>query len=69
MTASIIAATTIMYIRILVISSIFNLQVAKTILLPFLFFLIVSAIITYIYYKKASNTTMNILIHQKLLIK
>ncbi len=58
-TASIIAATTIMYIRILVISSIFNLQVAKTILLPFLFFLIVSAIITYIYYKKASNTTMN----------
>ena len=57
--ASIIAATTIMYIRILVISSIFNLQVAKTILLPFLFFLIVSAIITYIYYKKASNTTMN----------
>ena len=58
-TASIIAATTIMYIRILVISSIFNLQVAKTILLPFLFFLIVSAIITYIYYKKALNTTMN----------
>ncbi|MDY0051886.1 MAG: DUF4010 domain-containing protein [Aliarcobacter sp.] len=58
-TASIIAATTIMYIRILVISSIFNLQVAKTIFLPFLFFLIVSAIITYIYYKKASNTTIN----------
>jgi uncharacterized membrane protein (DUF4010 family) len=58
-TASIIAATTVMYVRIFVISAIFNLQVAKTILLPFLFFAIITSLITYIYYKKASNTTIN----------
>lgn len=54
-TASIIAATSMMYIRILIISAIFNEEVAKTILLPFLFFIVLTAIITYVYYKKASN--------------
>ena len=58
-TASIIAATSVMYIRILAISSIFNMEVAKTFLLPFLFFAILSAIITFVYYKKASKTISN----------
>ena len=58
-TASIIAATSVMYIRILAISSIFNMEVAKTILLPFLFFAILTAIITFVYYKKASKTISN----------
>lgn len=58
-TASIIAATTMMYIRILAISAIFNIEVAKTILLPFLFFIILTIIITYVYYIKASKTVGN----------
>lgn len=59
-TASIIAATTMMYIRILIISYIFNFEVAKTILFPFVFFIFLTIIVTYIYYKKASTTTNNI---------
>lgn len=54
-TASIIAATSMMYIRILAISAIFNLVVAKTILLPFLFFIALTGIVTFVYYKKSSE--------------
>lgn len=59
-TASIIAATSMMYIRILIISYIFNFEVAKTILLPFLCFIVLTAVITYIYYKRASKSINNI---------
>lgn len=59
-TASIIAATSMMYIRILIISYIFNFEVAKTILLPFLCFIVLTAVITFIYYKRASKSINNI---------
>jgi len=58
-TAAIIAATSMMYIRILAISAIFNIEVAKTILLPFLFFIVLTGITTYVYYKKASKVVGN----------
>ncbi|MFA6741528.1 MAG: DUF4010 domain-containing protein [Arcobacteraceae bacterium] len=58
-TAAIVAATSMMYIRILAISAIFNMEVAKTILLPFLFFIVLTGIMTYVYYKKASKVVGN----------
>jgi len=54
-TASIIAATSMMYIRILIISYIFNFEVAKTILFPFLIFILLTIFLTLIYYKRASS--------------
>lgn len=54
-TASIIAATSMMYIRILIISYIFNFEVAKTILFPFSIFILLTIFLTLIYYKRASS--------------
>ncbi|MFW2441333.1 MgtC/SapB family protein [Aliarcobacter butzleri] len=59
-TASVIAATLMMYLRLIIISYIFNVEVVKTILIPFLALLFICAIITLVYYKKASNGVSNI---------
>ncbi|MCG3717091.1 DUF4010 domain-containing protein, partial [Aliarcobacter butzleri] len=59
-TASVIAATLMMYLRLIIISYIFNVEVVKTILIPFLALSFICAIITLVYYKKASNGVSNI---------
>ena len=59
-TASVIAATLMMYLRLIIISYIFNVEVVKTILIPFLALAFICAIITLVYYKKASNGVSNI---------
>ena len=59
-TASVIAATLMMYLRLIIISYIFNVEVVKTIMIPFLALAFICAIITLVYYKKASNGVSNI---------
>ncbi len=64
-TASIIAATTMMYIRLVVISCIFNIEVAKLVIIPFSFFILFSSLLSFFYYKKALVTENNIEIEDK----
>ena len=49
-----------MYLRLIIISYIFNVEVVKTIMIPFLALAFICAIITLVYYKKASNGVSNI---------
>lgn len=55
-TASIIGATLMMYLRLIVIAAIFNIEVFKIILFPFLAFSILCLIIVFVYYKKAISS-------------
>jgi len=55
-TASIIGATLMMYLRLIVIAAIFNIEVFKIVLFPFLAFSILCLIIVFVYYKKATNS-------------
>lgn len=64
-TASIIVATSMMYLRLIVISYIFNAQVVKLILTPFLALALISAIIAFVYYKKASRKVSSVEIEDK----
>jgi uncharacterized membrane protein (DUF4010 family) len=64
-TASIIAATTMMYIRLVVISCIFNIEVARLVVIPFSFFILFSSLLSFFYYKKALVTEHNIEIEDK----
>ncbi len=64
-TASIIAATTMMYIRLVVISCIFNMEVAKLVVIPFSFFILLSSLLSFFYYKKALNVEHNVEIEDK----
>ncbi len=54
-TAAIISATGMMYIRLLVIAFVFNPQIAKIVLAPFLFFILLSALATFYYYRAGTK--------------
>ncbi len=56
-TASIIAATSMMYLRLIVVSFIFNIQIAKAVSLPFLLFALIGFGIAFFYYKSSVKTT------------
>lgn len=58
-TASIISATLMMYIRLIVIVAIFNMEVFHIILYPFLVFAFICLVLTLIYNKKASSFVGN----------
>lgn len=60
LTASIVVATLMMYLRLAVIVAIFNIEVFQIVLYPFLAFSMFCLIIVFIYYKKASNVTSNL---------
>ncbi len=53
MTASIIMATVMMYLRLIVVAFIFNAQIAKAVSLPFLLFALIGFGITFLYYKSS----------------
>ena len=55
--ASIIIATSMMYLRLLVISFIFNKEVTFKLLIPFLTLSAISAVIAFIFYKKENQTS------------
>lgn len=59
-TASIISATFMMYLRLLIIAAIFNLEVLKVIVTPYIVFGLITLIISFVYYKKATNETSKI---------
>ena len=59
-TASIISATFMMYLRLLIIAAIFNLEVLKVIATPYIVFGLITLIISFVYYKKATNETSKI---------
>ena len=51
-TASIISATFMMYLRLLIIAAIFNIEVLKVIATPYIVFGLITLIISFVYYKK-----------------
>lgn len=59
-TASIISATFMMYLRLLIIAAIFNLEVLKVVAAPYIVFALITLIISFVYYKKATNETSKI---------
>lgn len=54
-TASIISATFMMYLRLLIIAAIFNIEVLKVIATPYIVFGFITLIISFVYYKKATD--------------
>lgn len=59
-TSSIISATFMMYLRLLIIAAIFNIEVLKVIATPYIVFGLITLIISFVYYKKATNETSKI---------
>lgn len=59
-TASIISATFMMYLRLIIIAAIFNLEVLKVIAAPYVVFGFITLLISFVYYKKATNETSTI---------
>lgn len=59
-TASIISATFMMYLRLLIIAAIFNLEVLKVVAAPYVVFGFITLLISFVYYKKATNETSTI---------
>ena len=59
-TSSIISATFMMYLRLLIIAAIFNLEVLKVVATPYIVFALITLIISFVYYKKATNETSKI---------
>lgn len=64
-TASIIAATSIMYLRLIAISFIFNFEIAKSLYLPFLSFAVLSFIVSFIYYKSKKEVMETLTLEDK----
>ncbi|MFV7791492.1 DUF4010 domain-containing protein, partial [Aliarcobacter lanthieri] len=58
-TASVVSATLMMYLRLSVIAAIFNMEVFKIIVYPFLAFAVICLLIVGIYYKKGSHIVNN----------
>ena len=54
-TSSIISATFMMYLRLLIIAAIFNLEVLKVVATPYIVFGFITLIISFVYYKKATD--------------
>ncbi|PRM98822.1 MgtC/SapB family protein [Aliarcobacter cryaerophilus] len=59
-TASIISATFMMYLRLIIIAAIFNLEVLKVVAAPYVVFGFITLLISFVYYKKATNETSTI---------
>ncbi|WP_066346344.1 MgtC/SapB family protein [Aliarcobacter cryaerophilus] len=59
-TASIMSATFMMYLRLIIIAAIFNFEVLKVIVTPYIVFGFITLIISFVYYKKATNETSKI---------
>jgi len=59
-TASIIIATVMMYLRLVVVAFIFNAQIAKTVSLPFVVFALIGAGIAFFYYKSSRKRGDNL---------
>lgn len=59
-TASVVGATLMMYLRLTVIAAIFNMEVFKIVLYPFLAFAVICLIVVFVYYKKASNCSSSV---------
>ncbi len=54
MTASIVAATAVMYIRLIIVAAVFNLSIAEKLLWPFLFFALLGFLISWFYYRRGT---------------
>ena len=54
-TSSIISATFMMYLRLLIIAAIFNLEVLKVVATPYIVFGFITLIISFVYYKNATD--------------
>jgi len=63
-TASIIAATAVMYLRLIVVSFAFNASIAKSVLLPFVLFALLGFAVAFFYSRgarqKSTTTSINI---------
>lgn len=60
-TSSVVIATTLMYLRLLGITFMFNFQIASILLIPFLALALVSTVISgYFYRRSQSDTTLNV---------
>lgn len=64
-TASIIAATSVMYLRLIVIALVFNIGIAKNIYLPLLFFALFGFMVAFAYYRLGTKTQNSLKIEDK----
>ena len=60
MTASILAATAVMYIRLIMVAFVFNAAIARSVLLPFLFFAVAGFVVVFFYYRSGSRMTTSV---------
>jgi uncharacterized membrane protein (DUF4010 family) len=55
LTASILAATAVMYIRLIVVAFVFNVAIGRDILAPFVLFSLAGFVLAFIYYRKSEQ--------------
>ncbi len=58
--AGIVAATSVMYLRLIVVAAIFNLSIAKLILLPFIIFATIGFLISFVFLYHHKSTTKGV---------
>ena len=56
MTASILAATAVMYLRLIIVAFVFNHEIARSVLVPFLLFAAAGFIVAFFYYRAGNRT-------------
>ncbi|HEB69546.1 MAG TPA: DUF4010 domain-containing protein [Desulfobulbus sp.] len=56
MTASILAATAVMYLRLIIVAFVFNQSIAQSVLVPFLLFAAAGFIVAFFYYRLGNKT-------------
>ncbi|OQX49914.1 MAG: beta-carotene 15,15'-monooxygenase [Epsilonproteobacteria bacterium 4484_20] len=57
--AAIIAATSMMYLRLLVVATVFNFSVARSLALPFVAAALIGMLVSFVYLKRGERRTMN----------
>jgi len=57
-TAAMIAATSMMYLRLVVVAAVFNMEIAKELALPFLALALVSLLLSFIYLRQGENNSV-----------
>ncbi|HFQ89918.1 MAG TPA: DUF4010 domain-containing protein [Desulfobulbus sp.] len=60
MTASIIAATSVMYLRLIVVAFVFNHEIARSVLIPFLLFAGIGFVVALLYYRSGNRTAASL---------
>ncbi len=60
MTASIIAATSVMYLRLIVVAFVFNHEIARSVLVPFLLFAGIGFVVALLYYRSGNRTAASL---------